>query len=41
MLVQIQEGGKLIQLFLSVPCQNWQWLFSSSDPKTCALKMNI
>ena len=35
MLVQIQEGRKLIQSFLSVPCQRWQWLFSSFDPKTC------
>ena len=24
-----------------VPCQKWQWLFSSWDPKTCILKMNI
>ena len=41
MLVQMQEGWKLIQSFLSVPCQRWQWLFSSWDPKTCILKMNI
>ena len=41
MLVQMQESWRLIQSFLSVPCQNWQWLFSSSDPKTCALKMNM
>ena len=32
---------KLIQSFLSVPCQRWQWLFSLWDPKTCILKMNI
>ena len=37
MLVQMQEGWKLIQSFLSVPCQRWQWLFSSWDPKTCIL----
>ena len=40
-LVQMQEGWKLIQSFLSVPCQRWQWLFNSLDPKTCILKMNI
>ena len=38
MLVQMQEGWKLIQSFLSVPCQRWQWLFSSWDPKTSMLK---
>ena len=31
MLVQMQEGWKLIQSFLSVPCQKWQWLFSWWD----------
>ena len=41
MQVQMQEGWKLIQSFLSVPCQRWQWLFNSWDPKTCILKMNI
>ena len=41
MLVQMQEGWKLIQSFLSVPCQRWQQLFSSWDPKTCIWKMNI
>ena len=40
-LVQMQEGQKLIQWFLSGPCQKWQWLFSSEDPKTCILRMNI
>ena len=34
MLVQIQEGWKLIQSFLTGPCQKWQWLFSSWA-KTC------
>ena len=41
MLVQVEEGWKLIQSFLSVLCQRWQWLFSSWDPKTCILKMNL
>ena len=41
MLVQVQGGWKLIQSFLSVLCQRWQWLFSSWDPKTCILKMNL
>ena len=41
MLVQMQEDWKLIQSFLGRPCQKWQWLFSSWDPKTCILKMNI
>ena len=41
MLVQMQEGWKLIQSFLSVPCQKWHWLFISWNPKTYILKMNI
>ena len=40
-LLQIQESWKLIQSFLSGPCQKWQWLFSSWDPKTCCILMNI
>ena len=41
MLVQMQEGGNLIQSFLSVFCQKWQCRFSSWDPKTWILKMNM
>ena len=41
MLVQMQEGWKLIQSFLNGPCQKWQWLLSSWNPKTCILKINI
>ena len=40
MLVQMQEGWKLIHSFLSGPCQKWQCFFSSWDPKTCILRMN-
>ena len=40
-LIQMQEGWKLTEWFLSGPCQRWQGLFSSRDPKTCILKINV
>ena len=41
MLVQMQEGWKLIRSFLSGPCQKWQWLFSSWDPKICIFRTDV